>query len=440
VALPSPSSIVAGKYAVGLTWRPLISKGQTNLLALKKAKDEKAKNFVHDGSSPVVGLAYFSKATAPARNQTVYSLASMAAKACPAGEAVFVINVHEPTGWWIGSSVNGLPVADAFVTSPDEVHPIAQKFIEARKTPTFFGDVSQLPDSLELELDQLEAYAKPESMVRGAQTKLPGWIYPVAVLLLAFLAYKKAMPMWEAHLAALHPVTPPEVNALAEWTTATNAWLAGIKRPVGTNMVVLRTALFGLPTQVGGWDLHAASCVAAAKWRCTVTYKRPISMASSATNRTFEDARPASWKVTWKGASELQAVFEVDGTLNTQLAVKPYIVPLKQYQVDTYSEFQEISKIFGKVEVTEMAPAEIAIPKMPDGQPVPRPGPEQLAEFFRAGVSFSGPFRNLEMVELTKAPIFWREVSLSRAKSEKLSLLASEFQSVFRGDIYARDR
>ena len=440
MAPPPQSRIVAGKYAVGLTWRPLISRGQTALLALDRAKEEKAKNFVHDGASAVVGLAYFSKTSAPARGQAVYSLASMAAKACASGEAVFVINVHESNGWWIGASVNGLPVADVFVTSPDEVHPIAQKFIEARKTPTLFGDASQLPDSLELELDQLEAYAKPESMVRGAQTKLPKWTYAVAVVLLGLLVYKKALPWWEARQAALHPQTLPEANALAEWTTATNAWLASIKRPVGSNMVVLRTALSSLPAQVGGWDLHAASCVAAAKWRCTVTYKRPTGMASSATNRTFEDARPASWKVAWKGASELQAAFEVDGTLSTQLAVNPFIVPLKQYQVDTYSEFQEISKIFGKVEVTEMAPAEIAAPKMPDGQPIPRPGSEQLAEFFRAGVSFSGPFRNLEMVELTKAPIFWREVSLSRGKSEKLSLLQSEYQSVFRGDIYAKNR
>lgn len=423
----------------------LISRGKMNELALARAKEEKAKYFVHDGISTAVGLGYFAKNGAPGSNHAVYSLASMAAKACPDGEAVFVIGVHEigaheSAGWWIGASVNGLPVADMFVTSAEEIQPIVSKLIEARKAPTFFGDTSHLADCLELALDQLEAYAKPESLIRGAQSKLPKWIYPVALSLVALLAYKKGVPWWEARQAELHPKPAPEVNSLAEWTVATNAWIASIKKPVSTDLAPLRSALHGLPAQVGGWDLHAVSCVAAGLWRCNVTYRRPISMASNATNRTFEDARPADWKVIWKGAAELQAGFEVTGTVTTQLAVDRHVVPLKTYQVDTYSEFQEISKIFAKVDVSEMAPADITAPKMPDGQPIPRPGPEQLAEFFKSAVSFSGPFRNLELVELSKAPIFWREVSLTRSKAEKSSLILSEFQSVLRGDIYAKNR
>jgi hypothetical protein len=439
VATTPQSSIVAGKYAVGLTWRTLISRGQMGSLALARAKEEKAKHFVHDGTSAFVGLAYLSKGAAPTGNQQVYSIASMAARACPDGDAVFVIRVHESQGWWIGASSNGQPVADHFVASQQDVLPTVQKLVDARKNPSVFGDSTQIHDCLELELAQLGIYEKPESLVRGAQAKLPKWIYPVAVGLLSFLAYKQGLPLWEARQAALHPAKPT-VDALAEWTTATNAWVAAIKRPVSGDLEPLRFALGGMPAQVGGWDLQAVSCIVSAQWRCTVTYRRPISMASNATNRTFEDARPSAWKVIWKGASELQAVFEVGGSRMTQLAVAPHIAPLKQYQVDTYSEFQEVSKIFGKVDVSEMTPADVKPPLMPDGQPIPRPTSEELPEIFRANVAFSGPFRNLELVELTKAPIFWREVSVARGKASQPNLTVSEFQSVFRGDIYAKDR
>ncbi len=209
---------------------------------------------------------------------------------------------------------------------------------------------------------------------------------------------------------------------------------------MGSDLDPLKRAIFGLPLDVGGWQLVGASCVLGEAWECTVKYTRPTGMDSDSTNLTFEKARPADWKVAWKGASDLAAAFEVTGTVTTPFVPATHAQVLTAYQIDTYSEFQILSKPFNKVEVPDMVRVDIPAPRDREGKPIPRPSSDALPEFFRAQVSFDGPLRNIEVAQGIKAPVFWREVNTLRGKADKPGLHKSEFHTVMKGEIYARTR
>jgi hypothetical protein len=115
------------------------------------------------------------------------------------------------------------------------------------------------------------------------------------------------------------------------------------------------------------------------------------------------------------------------------------MVPLGQYQVATYSEFQTLAKAFTKVEVPDMARVDIPAPRDREGKPIPRPG-EAVPEIFRASVLLEGPLRNIELAEIMTAPVFWREITARRGKSDKVGLYESEFHSTMKGEIYAREK
>ncbi len=428
--------ILGNRYAVCLLWRPLISGGSVPTLALARAKEDKAQMFVHDSVTTVVGLAYLTKKEVP--KQGLFALASMAARAFPAGESIFAIRIGE--NWWIGAANNGVPAADHVVDSQAEAWTLIEDLQGRRKAAALHGDPDLgLPNCQPLDLEQLQPMETSESALRQVAAKLPAIVYVAAVLVIGFGVYRQAWPYFKARYAPAAIRTAPPVDAVAEWSAAQAEWIKSVKAPTGTDLEPLRQAMFRIPVQVGGWNLVGATCVVSGAWQCQVKYKRPVGMDSESTNRTFERARPKEWKVAWKGGADLSASFEVTGTVSTPLVTSTHIIPLPAYQIDTYSEFQELSKPFVKVDVPDLARVDIPAPRDREGKPIARPGADQLPEIFRAQVTLEGPLRNFEVVEQLKAPVFWREVTTTRTKAEKVGLHQSEFHTVLRGEIYARN-
>lgn len=435
------SQIIAGRYAVGLTWRSIVTGGSTASLAVKRAREDHAGMFVHDGTSAFVGLAFLPKKAFPSKKSPAYALASMAAKAF-LGEKLFALRLGE-FSWWVGSVSNGTPGFDAFAESPEQVWELVELAKSRRKSgvePELYADSAlDLTDAQPLEVSQLAEFENADTLLRQTAPSLPKWVFLLALGLIALVAYSKGLPWWKARQEAkLAQNTPAGVDPVVAWTAATNVLLKEVEKPMGSDVSVLRSALYGLPREVGGWTLESVSCVASKQWLCTAGFKRPTVIYSAATNRTFENARPADWKINWKGSTEVAAAFEVIGTVSTPMVSATHVLSLTTFQVDSYSELQETGKAFSKVDVTPMVLLPVPAPKGPDGQLMPRPA--QLPEIFKAAVTLNGPLRNIELVERTKAPIFWRVVTVNRKKADTPGLLGSEFNAVFQGDIYAKSR
>ena len=430
------SVVIAGRYAAGLTWRPLVADGAVAQVALARARDEKAGMYVHDGATAVVGLGNFPKKGTP---KTLFALASMAAKAFPNGESIFVIAVG-PDLWWVGAATNGTPQLDQVVSSAQDAWAAAEKAQEARKSAGLHGDPQLFPQCQALSIEQLRTLESPQVQLRDARKKLPAWSYLAALGLCGVLAYQQGVPLAKRYFAKEQVAVRPAVDPVAAWTKANAAWLQRVKAPVGADLEPLRDAIDKLPLRVGGWDLTGVTCSASGVWQCAASYRRPTGIESDSTNRTFEDSRPDAWKVAWKGATDLTAAFVVRDSTATALDADKHVLPLPVYQVDTYSEFQELAKVFAKVDVLDMARADVPAPVDHNGAALNRPGADQVPELFRAKVVLTGPLRNLEVAAKMKAPVFWNEVAVQRTKSDKPSLHSSEFVAVMKGEIHAKTK
>lgn len=430
------SVVIAGRYAAGLTWRPLVADGAVAQVALARARDEKAGMYVHDGATAVVGLGTFPKKGTP---KTLFALASMAAKAFPNGESIFVIAVGADL-WWVGAATNGTPQLDQVVSSAQDAWAAAEKAQETKKSAGLHGDPQLFPQCQPLSIEQLRTLESPQVQLRDARKKLPAWSYLAALGLCGMLAYQRGIPLATRYFAKQQVVVHPAVDPVAAWTAANAAWLQRVKAPTGADLEPLRDAIYQLPLHVGGWDLTGVTCSASAVWQCAASYRRPSGIESESTNRTFEDSRPKAWKVAWKGATDLTAAFDVQNSTATALNADKHVLPLQVYQVDTYSEFQQLAKVFEKVDVLDMTRAEVAAPVDRNGTALNRPGADHVPELFRAKVTFTGPLRNLEIAESMKAPVFWSEVAVQRTKTDKPSLHSSEFVAVMKGEIHAKTK
>jgi hypothetical protein len=435
VLAPAPTQILDGRLAAGLLWRPLVSGGSVADLALARAKDERARMYAHDGKTPVVGLAHLGKMP----KGQVHAIASMAARAFPAGDSVFALRIGEV--WWVGASSNGTPVHDQVIADPTEVWPLVDELQAKRKSPTVRADPElALSEFEELHVDELEQLKTSEALLRQVATRLHPAVYLVALALVGYAGYVMLWPKYSArYLRHAAPPAAPPVDAVAEWTAAQAAWTKTISAAMGQDLEPVKQALFKVPLDVGGWSLTETSCVLGHSWQCTAKYRRPTRIESESTNQTFDKARPSDWKVAWKGAADASATFEVAGTQRTALVPQTHMVPLAQYQVATYSEFQTLAKAFTKVEVPDMARVDIPAPRDREGKPIPRPG-EAVPEIFRASVLLEGPLRNIELAEIIAAPVFWREITARRGKADKVGLYESEFHSTMKGEIYAREK
>ena len=447
MALNNSTVIVADRYAVGLTWRAIASRGKRSDVALQLAQQDKAKYFVHVGDAPFLGLARLNRRLS--KKKSFFALAGMAAKAYP-GFSAFVLALPKNEGWWIGLSSNGQPSFDCLIRDRHEaIEKLDFLLEETRKSlsgsinsVTLYGDEGLgFENCLPLHIEQLQGFETSETQLRDATKSLPALVYLIALAAVLYLGYSQLWPMLVSRREALSPVpTKPLVDAVAEWTAAIQQWSKTVVKPIGTDLAPLRFAINGFPSTVGGWKLEGVSCVYGRVWVCTLAYKRPVGLESDATNRSFEDVRRSDWKVSWKSATEVSAIAEVIASVATPLLFASHVKALDYYQVDTFSEFQTLSKIFAKVSVSELARAEVVAPKTPEGQSIPRPDPKSFDDVLRADVVFTGPIRNLEIIELSKAPVFWREVSFSRTPMEKPTLQNSEFTATYRGDVYVKAR
>lgn len=429
--------VIDGRFAVGLVWRPLVAGGALPGVALQRAKEEKARMYVHDGTSAVVGLAQLARRQLP--SGTVFALASMAARAYPVGEVIFALRVGGH--WWVGAASAGLPIADALVADGKQVRAALEEQRERRPAALTYCDPELgVADAQPLHIEQLQPLQRPESALRQVAAKLPAVAYLAALVLIGFAGYTLAWPRYKARYLPTQLQAAPPVDAVAEWTAAQAAWVRGVKAATGSDLVPLKRAIFGLPLAVGGWQLVGLSCVLADAWQCRVHYQRPTGMDSDSTNGTFERERPREWQVAWKGAADLEASFDVAGTVTTAFVPGVHAHPLSAYQVDTYSEFQALSKPFTKVEVPQMVRVSFPAPKDREGKPIARPPAEALPEIFRAQVLVEGPLRNIELAESIQAPVFWREVTTVRGKADQPGLHRSEFHTSMKGEIYARTR
>jgi hypothetical protein len=352
--------------------------------------------------------------------------------------------IADDAGWWVGGANNGLPTLDKWYETAEAAVQAIYDVIEASTdagNTYIYGDITLGIDDLQqLELSQLSEFETAETAVRGSAKKLPGWIYMATVALVGLAVYDRGIPAYKAYQEAQNPTAAPTVDAVAEWNAANAKYLKAIRGPMNADLEVIRSAIYGFPLDVGGWTLENINCSQAPNWKCKLLFRRPVEIFSNATNRTFEDARRANWTVAWPSGTEALVTVDIPGDAKTSLAADKHVLPLATYQVDTYSELQNLSKIFAKVQIGNMARADVPPPAGPDGQPVPRPAPTDVPEIFKADVAMAGPLRNLELIEKASAPVFWREVSVSRSATSKPTLQQSEFQINLQGVIYAKSR
>lgn len=430
--------IVAGRYLAGLAWRRLIAEGPPSSLARLRAIEEGVAWYAHDGVNPTVGLVGVAPADAPRRRRSLHALAIVAARAFSSGRVFLALRAD--AGWWVATASNGMPDGlDAFVDSAQAVQDHFQQGLQRGHFDAVHGDPALgLAGCQPWTLSQCEPFESSASRMQAARRRLPQWLAAAALMLLVAWGARAGLAHWRGLRQPAPSMAVPAAEVEAAWRLAFQAWRRSIARPTNADLTALRQAVHVLPIDVGGWAFASLHCGWQTSWSCTALYQRSDSLARRATNRSFEAARPRAWNLAWTSATQVRASFSVSGESSTFGEPAGALPSLAEYQIETFSDLQELGQLFAHAEVSSVQRLEIPAANGADGQALARPKSGTVPEVFRAALTLTGPLRNLEAVEQAGIPVRWRELSVTRNEQDQATLRLSAFTMTLKGEVHAR--
>ncbi|MDO8280691.1 MAG: hypothetical protein Q7T63_21570 [Burkholderiaceae bacterium] len=430
--------ILADRYLAGLTWRRLIAEGKPSVLARLLAIDERVAWYAHDGVSPTVGLACLTLADVARRHRGLHALALVAARAFLSGRVFIALRAD--AGWWVGVVSNGMPDGlDTWADSVEQVHVHFQQGLQQGPFDAVHADPALgLVGGQPWALPQLEPFETSASRLLAARRRLPQWLTAIALLLLAAWGAREGLAHWRALRQPVPSMAMPAAEVDAAWQRTFQDWRRSIVRPGNADLAALRQTVHALPTDVGGWIFESLSCGWQTSWSCTALYRRSDSLARRATNRSFEAARPRDWTPAWISATQVRVSFAASSEAASSDELAGVLPSLAQYQIETFSDLQELGQLFAHAEVSGVQRLEIPAANRVDGQPLPRPTTGTVPEVFRAALTLTGPLRNLEVVEQAGIPARWRELNVTRSEQDQAGLRLSAFTMTLKGEVHAR--
>lgn len=441
------SVLIENKFVAGVTWRRIVERGSPSVLALARARDEKANRYSHSGTESVVGLVKLKGVKPDAK---LYSLARMVGRLHQFGP-VFVAIELEPRQFWICATREGVPVAGYDeIVGENMVQARYENFassaaMETNQAVQVFGSVSSgLQNLIPLALADLVEKPDEYCELRPLNKAIPRWVFFVAgAAALYFIAdfglkeYKAYQEREKEKQRALL-----EEDPLTGWKRVYKEWYAQQSGYKGQAIIEIRDKIYSLPNFVGGWTLTGGKCLASTKeWRCALTYERSKKLTDGATNQTFEAARPKDWKILWKNAGDILEATTVFPVTMVNLAPTE-VLTLQKHQIDTYSNYQTVAPAFTGINIGEFVKESITGPVSLEGAPLEKPAVKGLEDLFRQDIGINGPLRNFEFFAEDIFPVFWKAIEFTVASPNSTvfkTAKESRFQVVMKGITYAKN-
>jgi len=465
----SASSIVQGRYVVGISWHALVTRGRAGGWARRRARAQGANWFVHPQGGRCVGAALLptlspwrlllAGRTAPSH----YAMAWLAALSCVEEIAFFALRVPGETRVWTCAVADGMPLNgfDALVP-PQEVPAILQALLQRCGIDlgqcAVHGDADGLPagaQALSWAAVALHGPNEPGARLRPI-LRFPGWrtapprTAPVpgeesgdtprqalvgaqdgargtpvlrrALLLVGALTLTGAA--WAVlqlrRDGALAPrsqgdtgsgalqggASGTEVDPAAEKARAIAQWAVGRAEPGPAALRSLLQAVEAAPARLAGWQLMALECRLAGKaWQCRALFERPAQSPPEATTAALLAALPAGWIAHPRSLERVETEFALDVAAALGNLRIERLQTASWHRVHTASTLQRMQRALTGVQLGEFAPG------------TPAAGAVAVP-VVTSTLQLSGPLRSLALQDLLGLEVSWNSLTVQLAPTQ----------------------
>ena len=465
----SASTIVQGRYVVGISWHALVTRGRAGGWARRRARAQGANWYVHPQCGRCVGAALLPTVspwrlvlagrTAPSH----YAMAWLAALACVEEIAFFALRVPGETRVWTCAVADGMPLNgfDALVP-PQEVPAILQALLQRCGIDltqcAVHGDADGLPagaQALSWAAVALHGPNEPGARLRPI-LPFPGWrtahprtapepvhkngdtprqtrfgardgtrvtpvlrrpLFVAGALMLTGAAWAVLQLRRDGALAprsqgdtgsgALQGgVSATEVDPVAEKARAIAQWAVGRAEPGPAALRSLLQAVQAAPARLAGWQLTGLECRLAGKaWQCRAVFERPAQSPPDATTAALLAALPTGWTAHPRSLDRVETEFALDVAAVLGTLQPEGLQTASWHRVHTASTLQRIQRALTGVQLGEFVPG------------IPAPGGVAVP-VVTSTLQLSGPLRSLALQDLWSLEVSWNSLTVQLAPTQ----------------------
>lgn len=411
--------------AFGLSWFALVG-SQAPSMARARARRLRATHYVVGGQGALAGGC--ARLAPPMRRRPVHAAAQAFARHYPSGTAGCIAPL--PDGrWWLAAAQDGavLTRADALYPDSDQaeaaLQALAAQYPSLRRHdgPPTLKALMAAPDDA--------ALLRP---VGSRWSRLPLPVRVFAGVLALALAVPAAWQAWRPTPRAAAPAPGP---------TADEAWRQAVLRfrqqqPVHLLPELARVfaSLHRLPLNVRGWLLRDARCLPAPQaWSCSAAYVRAE---PDATNRAFAQALPAGWQLRFQPLDGAELAWAVPGN-HTSLA--DLALPRAEHVDHALASALQLARpAFTQLTLGPPAPAPIAAPRDPQGQPIGAPPAWPVLR--QRALALQGPLRSFSLLaDQSRLIVTWSAIVLRLAAGRTPGTAVSALTAELQGTLYEQD-
>jgi hypothetical protein len=437
-------------YAVGVSWRRLVTAGDPAKTAREVAKTEKATHVCHVANEMYFGYAALKGKNAVSEKRTVYAMAKVMGSSFPGGTSVVAISLPGEGGKaWVCVVDDGAPQSGSDrVIAADDALELVNHLLEANPTATLYTDIlvhgMAHSDVQALEFADLMERVGEESRLAPLQLSMLGKLsrQSPAVKGMIGLAVVGAIAQYgwseydkhvRAAARAAELAKQAQIDPVALYREELAKWQDG-QVVAEQGLAQWQAGIGAVPLQIHGWSFGNASCnLAKDAWVCTAFFKRMG--LGDPSNQEFLDAKPKDWKVSWTPLNDAQVSFQLPAS--TRQLQDTMMRPRGQHEVSTVSDVQKIARGFTAINYSTFVPVDIPPPKGPDGNVVELP-PGLSTSISTGKFTMSGPMRSIVLLSDTARDVYWSKVDL-QLQDTKPSLTASRLMVSLEGTMYAKE-
>jgi hypothetical protein len=438
------SQIVSDVYVLGLSWRPLVARGDMGLLARKKVQEERAFWYTHKGKERVVGISGLSRKSAPPKGKSFLSAARIAAISAPYGTVFFALKLTGLDGAkdsdvWVcglrdGQPINGFDAVVSDEQAPQTVQNFLSSLGISESDVEIRGDADGIPSGAIhqswadlLDVNYEGAELTPSNFVLNKGHKI---LVVVAVLAaVAHLGYGEYKSRQVKKIAEQNRLLN-SVDPKQSWDEAFAQWSAE-RVPSGFGPIeALRASIGEISLNTAGWALSKIECTrSGSKWSCTADYDR-VDLHTDPTFVGFDQKKPAGWAAKLKGMDQIVASFSVDFGQGEQ----SQLLLVSHHAIHTVSALQLMSRAWVDIKLDEFKLVSIPAPTTPNGAAIQ--APSEFKSPVKARFALGGPARSLDLPAVSNLPVAWDKAVFTFSDADP-SLVNSAVMVNVSGDIYA---
>jgi len=411
--------------AFGLSWFALVG-SQARSMARARARRLRATHYVVGGQGALAGGC--ARLASSVRRRPVHAAAQAFARHYPDGTAACIAPL--PDGrWWLAAAQDGavLTRADALYSDAAQAEAALQALavqypsLRRHDGPQTLKALMAAPDGA--------ALLQP---VGSHWSRLPLPVRVFAGILALALAAPAAWQAWRPS---------PRVAAPAPTLTADEAWHQATVRFRQQQTVHLLpelarvfASLHRLPLNVRGWLLRDARCLPASRaWSCRAAYVRAE---PDATNRAFAQVLPAGWQLRFQPLDGAELAWAVPG--NHTFMADLELPRAEHVDRALASALQLARPAFTQLTLGPSAPAPIAVPRDPQGQPIGAPPAWPVLR--QRALALQGPLRSFSLLaDQSRLVAAWSAIVLRLAAGLTPGTAVSALTAELQGILYEQD-